>query len=53
VAVRQGARSVIPHGETVLRPGDRVIALADRQQLPALRRLFARGAAEEDREPPG
>ncbi|MCJ7752518.1 MAG: chloride channel protein, partial [Armatimonadetes bacterium] len=53
VAVRQGARSVIPHGETVLRPGDRVIALADRQQLPALRRLFARAVAEKDREPPG
>ncbi|HUU55325.1 MAG TPA: TrkA C-terminal domain-containing protein, partial [Armatimonadota bacterium] len=47
VAVRQGARSVIPHGDTVLRPGDRVIALADRQQLQALRRLFARAAEPE------
>ncbi|MDH4179141.1 MAG: chloride channel protein [Armatimonadota bacterium] len=47
VAVRQGARSVIPHGETVLRPGDRVIALADREQLPALRKLFARAAEPE------
>jgi len=47
VGVRRGGRTLIPHGDTVLEPGDRVIAIADREQMAELRRLFARRAGEE------
>ncbi len=47
VGVRRGGRTLIPHGDTVLEPGDRVIAIADREQMAELRRLFARKASEE------
>jgi CIC family chloride channel protein len=51
VAVRRGARSLIPHGDTVLRPGDRVIALAQRSHIPELRALLAR-PADQPPQPP-
>ena len=41
VAVRRGDRTLIPRGDTVLRAGDRVVALAESGQLQALRDLFA------------
>jgi CIC family chloride channel protein len=47
VGVRRGGRTLIPHGDTVLQPGDRVIAIAEREQMAELRRLFARRPAEE------
>jgi CIC family chloride channel protein len=42
VAVRRGGRTLIPRGDTVLHPGDRVVALAERAQIEALTKLFAR-----------
>ena len=47
VAIRREDRTLIPRGDTVLRPGDRVIALAQRERLSKLRRVFARRASEE------
>jgi CIC family chloride channel protein len=46
VAVRRGGRTLIPRGDTVLRPGDRVVALAEPGQLEALRDLFAQRREE-------
>ncbi len=40
VGVRRGGRTLIPRGDTLLRPGDRVIAIAERENMEALRRLF-------------
>jgi CIC family chloride channel protein len=45
VAVRRGDRTVIPRGDTVLQPGDRVIALGPREHLDELRRIFVRPVA--------
>ncbi|MCJ7822867.1 MAG: TrkA C-terminal domain-containing protein, partial [Armatimonadetes bacterium] len=47
VGVRHAGRTLIPHGNTVLQPGDRVIAIGEREQMAELRRLFARGSSEE------
>jgi CIC family chloride channel protein len=44
VSVRRGQRTMIPRGDTVIRPGDRVLALAERESFEALRRLFSRPA---------
>jgi CIC family chloride channel protein len=41
-AVRRGGRTLIPHGDTVLRAGDRVTVVAEREQFDALRALFTR-----------
>ncbi len=41
VAVRRGDRTLIPRGDTVLRPGDTVVAVAERGQLQSLREVFA------------
>lgn len=38
--VRRGDVEFVPHGETVLEPGDRVRLVADRAGLPALSRYF-------------
>jgi CIC family chloride channel protein len=46
VAVRRGERTMIPRGDTMLRPGDRVVALAEPGQLEALRHVFAQGYEE-------
>jgi len=46
VAVRRGDRTMIPKGETRLLPGDRVIALVEREQLADLRSLFLRRPTE-------
>jgi CIC family chloride channel protein len=47
VGVRRGARTLIPHGDTILQPGDRVIAIAEREQVEPLRRLFSRRASDD------
>jgi Trk K+ transport system NAD-binding subunit len=44
VAIRRGERTLIPHGDTVLMAGDRVVALAERGQFEALRELLGRRA---------
>jgi len=40
VAVRRGDRTLIPRGDTMLEPGDRVVALASPAELAALRRAL-------------
>jgi len=47
VGVRRGDRTLIPHGDTIIQPGDRVIAIAEQEQIAALRRLFARRSTTE------
>ncbi|UCC67712.1 MAG: chloride channel protein [Armatimonadota bacterium] len=47
IGVRRGNRTLIPHGDTVLQPGDRVIAIAEREQTAELRRIFTRRASDE------
>jgi CIC family chloride channel protein len=46
VAVRRGERTLIPRGDTVLRPGDRIVAVAEPGQLEALRDVFGLGREE-------
>ncbi len=46
VGVRREGRTLIPRGDTVLAPRDRVVAIAEREQVAALRRLFARKSDE-------
>jgi Trk K+ transport system NAD-binding subunit len=46
VAVRRGERTLIPRGDTMLRPGDRIVALAEPGQLEALRDVFGLGREE-------
>ncbi|NLE77179.1 MAG: CBS domain-containing protein [Chloroflexi bacterium] len=40
VSIHRGRRLVVPHGDTVLQPGDKVVALADNDGLAALRLTF-------------
>jgi len=40
VAIRRGNRTLIPRGDTILKSGDTVAALAEREQMDALRDLF-------------
>jgi CIC family chloride channel protein len=48
VSVRRGRKLIIPHGDTVLQPGDRVTALVAEECLEDFRiRLSARESAEE------
>jgi len=46
VAVRRDERTLIPHGDTILRPGDQVVALAERDQMDALRAIFGKHPLE-------
>ncbi|MBI4468752.1 MAG: NAD-binding protein [Acidobacteria bacterium] len=41
VAIQRGGSTIIPRGETILEPGDMVIALVDRESEPELRRTLA------------
>lgn len=47
VAVRRHDRTLIPRGDTVLQPGDRVIALTDRERLGELEKVFSRPSKQE------
>ena len=39
-AVSRGGQTIIPHGETVIRPGDRVVIFAKRQAIPEVEKAL-------------
>lgn len=45
-AVRRGERTLIPHGDTVLWPGDRLTVVVEQEQAEAVRALFTRRQPE-------
>jgi len=47
ISVRRGARTVIPHGDTLLEPNDRVLALCRPEDTEPLRAVARRPLAEE------
>jgi len=52
VSIRRGRGLVLPHGDTVLQPGDKVVVLADHQCLEDLHRAFGVKGQQKQTEPP-